>query len=86
MVTRSAGGAGIQNQQASWDWGGSRSEARPLAAWEGVEMTGSFDEPQSLGSPQLSLLVVLAGRVTSSQGGEVSQDGQSRQSLGVWCP
>lgn len=65
MVTRSAGaGAGIQNQQASWDWGGSRSEARALAAWKGVETTGSFDEPQSLGSPQLSLLVVLAGRVT----------------------
>lgn len=50
-------------------------------------MIGSFDkEPQSLGSPQLSLLVVLAGRVTSSQGRVVSQDGQSQQNLGIWCP
>lgn len=66
---------------------GGGSEARPVSACEGVETTSSFDdEPQSLGSPQLSLLVVLGGRVTSCQGEVVSQDGQSKQSLGVWCP
>ena len=80
-------GEGYKTSRLPGTGGGSRSEAGPLAACEGVKTIGSFDnEPQSLGSPQLSLLVVLAGRVTSSQGRVVSQDGQSQQNLGIWCP